>query len=252
MNAARTPRLHFQEFHEFGEHGVRPDLVAFGVGVEVVGHDFGGEGAVGGEEFIANIQEEDLFVVGNFGEQGVDLFDVIAVGIGGGGAAGEDGQEEDFGLGLLLFEFADDEGVAFGNLFVGGGVDVVGAEHEDDDFGFEALEFPILHAPEDALGGVAADAEVGGFEGFEVFVPDGAADGGPVVSDGVADEEGYRCCLRRGGRGYRKSLWREPLLPRAGEGSVGGDGPAGRGDGGRGGRRGLSESEGGGEKQRNE
>src|SRR5580765_2023932 len=60
-------RSGFEEFFDLGHHGVVPDLVAFGAGVEEVGHDVGGECAVGSEEFVAEVEEEDLLVVGEGG-----------------------------------------------------------------------------------------------------------------------------------------------------------------------------------------
>ena len=42
---------------------------------------------------------------------------------------------------------------------------VVGADHEDDDLGLDALELAVLDPPQDVLGPVAADAEVGRIPG---------------------------------------------------------------------------------------
>ena len=41
--------------------------------MQAVGHDFRGQGSVGGEELVADVHEEDLFVVCQFRELAVDL-----------------------------------------------------------------------------------------------------------------------------------------------------------------------------------
>src|SRR5437762_154623 len=68
-----------------GEHVVGPDLVAFGVGVEGVGHDVFGEVAIGIEEFGAEFEEDDFLAVGEagvgFGDFG-GLFAEAVIGLG--------------------------------------------------------------------------------------------------------------------------------------------------------------------------
>jgi hypothetical protein len=132
----------------------------------------------------------DGFVVGEFGEEGVDFVGADAGGVGGFFGAGEDAEDEDFHVGLFGAEFVGDgldagDGVGRGVVAVAG---VVGADHEDGEFGFEAVIVAVFQAPEDVLGAVAADAEVGGFVGGPGFVPKffGAF---PALGDGVAKED---------------------------------------------------------------
>ena len=87
-------------------------------------------------------------------------------------AAGEDGEQEDLGPGQLLAERRDDGLDALGDLVGGVGAGVVGADHQDDDLGADAVELAVLDPPEDVLGAVAADAEVGRVAGAVVPLPD--------------------------------------------------------------------------------
>ena len=173
-------------------HGVGPDLVAFGGGVEEVVHDFFGEQAFGGEELFVEVEEADGLAVGEGFDEFVDGFVFHARGIGGLLGAGEDRQQEDLGGGGFFAEGLND-GSNAGGGFGGGVADVVGADHQDDDLGVDVVEFAMGEAVEDVLGAVAADAVVGGFEVGEFLGPDilaamlgvGAL---PVVGDGVAFE----------------------------------------------------------------
>jgi hypothetical protein len=185
VHAALFPQHLLERFAE----GVGPDLVAFGGGVEeVVAHDVFGEGAVGIEEFVVDVEVVDGFAVVEFGDEGVDGFVLDAGGILGGGVAGEDGQEEDFGVGGFLLHEVDDGFDAGGGFGGGVAADVVGADHQDDDFGVDVVEFAMGEAVEDVLGFVATDAEVGGFEGSEFIDPDDFAFVVEVIGDGVAFE----------------------------------------------------------------
>lgn len=84
-----------QQFGELALHGVEPELVACGGEVQVVGHDVFGDGAVGLEKGLADIEEEDLLAVVEAGEGGVDLGELR------GGVApevvGADEEDEGFG-----------------------------------------------------------------------------------------------------------------------------------------------------------
>jgi len=48
---------------------------------------------------------------------------------------------------------------------------VIRSDIQDDQLGMDALQFPVLDPPQDAMSGVAPDAEVGGLERGEIFVP---------------------------------------------------------------------------------
>src|SRR5206468_1158135 len=76
----------------------------------------------------------------------------------------EDAQQEHLGGGQLLADGLDDPGVRPRDGGGRVGLDVVGAEQEHDDLGGDAVELAVGDAPEDVLGAVAADAEVGGGE----------------------------------------------------------------------------------------
>ena len=92
-------------------------------------------------------------------------------------------------LRLMLFEFLNNQPVAVYDFIVGIAVDIVGAEHQNDQPGFEAFQLAILHPPQHALGGIAANAEIGGFQRRKSLVPHGFAGARPQIRDGVADEQ---------------------------------------------------------------
>ena len=87
-----------QDFCERFLDGVGPDFVAFFGKVEVVGHDVAGDAAVFGEEFMAKIDPENVFAVGEFLDDlvGEEKFSALWCWVL---AAREDGNEKDFGGG---------------------------------------------------------------------------------------------------------------------------------------------------------
>ena len=112
-----------------------------------------------------------------------------------------------------FFAQGGDDGLdAIGGLLRVGRVvaDVVGPDHDDDDFGGEADQFAVGEPPEDVFGAVAAEPEVGGLERGEVFFPGGLAF--PPLSDGIA-EEGE---VHASGLGDVRRSWRgvRPTIPR--------------------------------------
>ena len=94
---------------------------------------------------------------------------------------------------------------ACGDVF-GGVLCVVGAGEEDDDLRGELADRHVVHAPEDVLGAVGADAEVEGVAVGVVLFPGDVADERPVgagrlgevLGDGVADEEEVNGMALRG------------------------------------------------------
>ncbi len=73
---------------------------------------------------------------------------------------------------------------------------VIGADHEHDGFGAYPIQFAVGDSPEDVLGAIAADAEVGWLPSGEVFVPYFFLRV-PSGGDGVPEEEklglGFSC-----------------------------------------------------------
>ena len=183
------PRLLHECCEAWGD-GIGPDLVAFGVEMEQVGHDFFGEGAVRFEEFRAEVEVVYGFPVVELGDDGVHGLVLVALRvICVTCSAREDAEEEDFGVLRALVDGADDVTDSVGDFFWGVllGAAVVGADHENDDLGFDAVELTVLDAPEDVLGSVAADPEVGWGVFSEGSLPDCAL-ASPTCGDGVAEE----------------------------------------------------------------
>ena len=103
-------------------------------------------------------------------------------------APGENAEQQDLGLGQPLAQLMHDGGDSLGDLVGRAAAGVVGADHQHDDLGLDALELAVLNPPEDVLGPVAADAEVGrlarAVEPLPRFL--GAV---PALGDRVAQEE---------------------------------------------------------------
>lgn len=171
--------------------GLGPEAVTAFVGVEKIGHDVRGKGAVGLEEAVVKIQEVDGPAVGEGGEGAVDLGIAEAGGIVGGSSTGEDGEEEDGGSGEAGAEFLEDGADAshgFGGR-VHAMAGIVGADKEDGKAGSEAIDLAAAEAPEDLLGAVAGKAEIEGAAGSVEFLPDREAGFVPGVGNGIAEPE---------------------------------------------------------------
>ncbi len=158
--------------------------------MEGIGHDVFGDGAVGLEEDVADIAVENAGVVGEVVEGLVDLEDFAALVVEL-FSAGEDSEKEDFGFGKFFLEAGDVGADAVEDLTGGMAVEagIVGADHEDGDTGGEAVDVSVFESPEDALGPVAADADVEGFALAVELLPDFGAGAFPALGDGIADEE---------------------------------------------------------------
>jgi hypothetical protein len=87
--------------------------------MQEVRHDGLGQRAVGCKELGADIEEEDLLVVSEALHDGVGGFVLLAELVILVRSAGEDGEDQDLGVGALLLEFGDDGLDAFGGLFGG-------------------------------------------------------------------------------------------------------------------------------------
>ncbi len=136
-------------------------------------------------------------LVVELGDDPVGFFNLEAIGIGWTGAARKDGQQQDFGIRKILAELQDNGADAFGDFRAGGAAGIIGADHEHDGLGLVALALTVLQAPEDALGGVARDAEIGDLHIAEILIQDTLAARIalrigfhiPQVGDGIAVEE---------------------------------------------------------------
>src|SRR5208282_3698979 len=94
-----------------------------------------------------------------------------------------------FCVGDFRADVANDHFNGLRNVVRGVAVAVVGANHQHDDLGMDAVQLTVFDAPEDVLRAVATDAEVGGVARRVVFVPNRPAFAAPVVSDGIALEQ---------------------------------------------------------------
>ena len=72
---------------------------------------------------------------------------------------------------------------------------VVGPDHEHDHLGLDSIELAVLNPPENMLGSVAADAEVGRFPGPIEPLPDVVVV--PPLSDRIAQKEQVDISLLR-------------------------------------------------------
>lgn len=158
---------------ELGFHGFGPDLVALFFRVESVGHDFLGEDALVVEEFVVEFEIVDGFAVIEAGDMLVDHFIEKARLVGWIDGAGEDAEEEDFGLGAAFFDKRDDLFDALGRFVRGLAVvaGVVGADHDDGELGILLVfEVPVLETPDDVFGPISGESKIEGVTvGVELF-----------------------------------------------------------------------------------
>ena len=164
--------------------------------MHLVGHDDFGNRAVLVEEATRDIEVADVVAVIKSSEVGIYradflhvAFPVIGIAIGVYTWAAREGAErEHFGGGDFLVDEADDfldTGADFSSRIAAA---VVGADKEDDDFGGDAIELALRDTPDDVLGLVAANAEVGGLIGAVIVFPDMRGIS-PGCCDGVAEKE---------------------------------------------------------------
>src|SRR5438105_11814381 len=104
----KQPALERSLLHQLAEFlpdRLAPDIVPARGRVEVVGAEgVGEEGSRFIEELLADVEVEDILLIVEAGDDLVGFGDLGADGVIG-GAAGENGQEEDFGSGDILAEF---------------------------------------------------------------------------------------------------------------------------------------------------
>jgi len=164
--------------------------------MQEVGHDVLGQRALLLGKLRADIEVFDALAVVEFGDLLIDRRDLLADRRAGLGAAREDAQQQHLGLRRTVAEFGDDGLDALGNLLGAVAAGVVRADHQYGELRLDAFEFAIADAPQDVLGAVATDAEVGGLERGEVLLPGrlgGAA--APGVRDRVAQEKQVHIAL---------------------------------------------------------
>ncbi len=156
--------------------------------MQQVGHDLAGQRAVGLQELRPDVLEKHRLAVVEFRDGRVDLGDLQADGMIRLLETRENGEQQDLRLGRAGLDFLHDRRDALGDLRSRVGTGVVGADHQHDRLGLDAVEVAVLHAPEDMLRAVAADAEVGGLQRRVAFGPDGFARAAPALGDGIAKE----------------------------------------------------------------
>ena len=135
--------------------------------MEQIGHDGFFKNAVFGEEVFADIDPDDIFVVAEFYDFGINFFVLDTAGIFVVFAAGEDCVEKDFRIGIKFADIIDN---AFDTCSGGFGFDtVVGTDHNGDELRFDLFkDAAFFDDPEGVLSAVAAAAEVENGVGVEV------------------------------------------------------------------------------------
>ena len=98
---------------------IGPDLISLRVRMQSVGHHVGRQRAVGRQELVGDIHEEDLAVVGELGELAVHLLDDGADGIVRLRRAREDAEQQHLRLRLPLLELFDNQPIAVDDLVNG-------------------------------------------------------------------------------------------------------------------------------------
>src|SRR6185437_7248006 len=186
---------------------LRPELISMFIRMQKIRHDAGRHFAIRAEENMIDIQECDHPVVAELGDafvylaNRVDLLRRI-----GRAVARENGEQQDFGFRTFLAHDRDDLLHAFRDLVRRIGAAVVGADHQHDDFRINAVEFAVFNAPENVLGAIPADAEIGGVTRTVKLLPDVFSTTAPKIRDGIAHEEKIDVA------GF--GLLNKPLMPR--------------------------------------
>ncbi len=158
--------------------------------VKKVRHDFLRNLDIRAEENMVDVQKRNHLSVVEFGDAIVDFMDGIHLRRSiAGPIAWKDSQQEDFGFGTFGAHFSNDLLHAFGNLIRRIVFAVVGADHEDDDLGVDAVNFAVLDAPDDMLGAISADTEIGSVAIGVEFIPNAFAAIAPEIGDGIAHEQ---------------------------------------------------------------
>ena len=109
--------------------------------------------------------------------------------IGGKFGARKDGEEKDVGIGKMLSIVGNEVLDTFRDLPGRISLNVIGADHQDDEFGIEAIDLAVLETPEGVFDPICANADIEGMAVGVIFFPDVEADAFPMISNGVAIEE---------------------------------------------------------------
>ena len=162
--------------------------------MQEIGHDSRRDGAVRIEEGLADVEIAHVLAVGERGDFLVDRLDPVTRGTGL-LTPWEHAQKQDLSLRQSAAQFRDDRLDPLRDLvgcIIG---KVVGADHEHRHFGTDPVELAILDPPQDMLGAVASNAEIGGVARPVVALPDSVVV--PTLRDRVAQKEEINVALFR-------------------------------------------------------
>lgn len=180
----------FAVFFDIGQHGVRPDGVAFFRKVQVVPAD-------AGEQFAGGVQKApvDVGVSGAgqlaLGQNGVDAVVVLAQLVLGTCAARENAQQEDVGVREPDQQVFNGTQNSHGRFFRGFPsfemTCIVGADHDDAEFGVRLGRDAGIRDAVNQVGGlVPGNAEIAGMIGGERLFPYWFSFPFPVVRNGIS------------------------------------------------------------------
>ena len=183
----------FAVFFDIGQHGVRPDGVAFFRKVQVVPAD-------AGEQFAGGVQKApvDVGVSGAgqlaLGQNGGDAGVVLAQLVLGTCAARENAQQEDVGVREPDQQVFNGTQNSHGRFFRGFPsfemTGIVGADHDDAEFGVRLGRDAGIRDAVNQVGGlVPGNAEIAGMKGGERLFPYWISFPIPVVRNGISQEK---------------------------------------------------------------
>ena len=137
---------------------------------------------------LVEIEQENALSIGKRSKQVVYLLYFVAHFAAGEEILREEGEQQDPGGRALLsdaFQYGPDTAGSLGGGIVA--APHVGASSEqDDEPGAESVQSTVLDAPEQVLGRIPREAEVGGVSVFVVELPNLCARVLPALSQGVA------------------------------------------------------------------
>ena len=182
-----------------------------------------GNGAVAVDEFVSEVDPENVLLIGKFPDDLIDLKNLAAQ-CARILAAREDRQQEHFGLRQFFTEFAHDGRHPVGDLVHGVvfAVGIVRPDHDHGGPGFEAIEIAVVEPPKHVLRAVAADAEVDRIARRVKIRPHLLPFAFPTLRDRVADKNNLRLIAGFGGAFVQQFLAILPALISARDGFDGG------------------------------
>ena len=177
-------------------HRLCPYFVALGVGVQKIRHDVLGEFAIFGKKMFVDVKVMDHLAVGDFGCEFAGFCVLFAL------RARlrrprEDRQYENLRLRQFLPQLRTDSLDPVADFFrrIILAVGVIGADHNNGEFGIDTVDLTMIETPQHMLRPVAAETQVGSLARCVILRPHLLAAAFPAVSNRIADHKQIHIAL---------------------------------------------------------